>query len=197
VELDPTVGRVAEEYFGYHTGQGLTIDDGRRFLARTDHIYDAIVIDAYTSEALPSHLLSREAFVLMRQRLSPAGVVVLNMIELDRAASPARLAVARTQREVFPYGVVYTVDPAGRLRGQILVAAQQPPETPPVPVEVTMPPGPPFEGRRIGAHPGPFETNGGALLTDAYNPLEQLNLSAAEMLRQTHRDYFQWRWRKG
>lgn len=190
VELDPMVAQLARDYFGYEAGQSLTIDDGRRYLVGSARRYDAIVVDAYASETLPGHLLSLEAFELMRQRLSAGGVVVVNLMELDRPeASPARRAVTRTLRQVFPHGTAYRVDPAGRLRSQLLVGAVRsgPPNQPVI--MVAMPAEPPFDGRMVTAHPEPFEADDGLRLTDSYNPLELLNLPAAEELRRANRAY--------
>ena len=53
----------------------LTIDDGRRFLLRTDHAYDMILIDPLrTTTSYSNNLYSREFFELVRSRLKPEGL---------------------------------------------------------------------------------------------------------------------------
>ncbi|MEW6325392.1 MAG: fused MFS/spermidine synthase, partial [Nitrospirota bacterium] len=105
VELDPLVADLARRYFGYAPGAGtLFIEDGRRFLNTTDRRYDAILLDAYAAEAPPHHLLSVEAFTMVRARLAPEGVLLLNYREVagDRRGSQAIPALMRTLHAVFP-----------------------------------------------------------------------------------------------
>ncbi len=53
----------------------LVIDDGRRFLLRTDHAYDMILIDPMrTTASYSNNLYSREFFELVKRRLKPRGL---------------------------------------------------------------------------------------------------------------------------
>ena len=53
----------------------LVIDDGRRFLLRTDHTYDMILIDPMrTTASYSNNLYSREFFELVKRRLKPRGL---------------------------------------------------------------------------------------------------------------------------
>ncbi len=54
---------------------GVVIDDGRRFLLRTDHKYDMILIDPLrTTTSYSNNLYSREFFELVHQHLKPEGL---------------------------------------------------------------------------------------------------------------------------
>jgi predicted membrane-bound spermidine synthase len=55
----------------------LVIDDGRRFLLRTDHAYDMILIDPLrTTTSYSNNLYSREFFELVRRHLKPEGLLL-------------------------------------------------------------------------------------------------------------------------
>jgi spermidine synthase len=56
------------------------IQDGRRFLADMSGKVDFVVLDAYNSDAIPFHLITREFFELTRSRLSDDGLLAINYI---------------------------------------------------------------------------------------------------------------------
>jgi spermidine synthase len=47
--------------------------------AAARHSYDLIVIDAFSSDSIPTHLLTREAFALYLDKLRPHGVILFNL----------------------------------------------------------------------------------------------------------------------
>jgi hypothetical protein len=54
--------------------------DGRLSIARaTDREFDVIVLDAFSSDAIPPHLLSREALDVYLSRLKPDGVLMFHV----------------------------------------------------------------------------------------------------------------------
>ena len=81
VELDPAVSRVGRRYFGLDENRKLTVHDAdaRPFLRRTDERYDLIVADAYHQPYVPFYLATREFFELARARLTPGGILALNV----------------------------------------------------------------------------------------------------------------------
>ena len=44
-----------------------------------DRSYDLIVIDAFSSDSIPMHLLTREAMALYLRKLKPHGVILFCM----------------------------------------------------------------------------------------------------------------------
>jgi spermidine synthase len=82
VELDPAVIDVAKKYFGMReTGKSRLIDsDGRVFLKRHSDTYDIIMVDAFTGSYIPFHLMTKEFYALVRERLAPHGVAVFNIM---------------------------------------------------------------------------------------------------------------------
>ncbi|MBR0697113.1 spermidine synthase [Bradyrhizobium lablabi] len=56
------------------------IGDARLTFAREpDGIYDLIIIDAYSSDAIPIHLATEEAMAIYKQKLAPQGAVVMHV----------------------------------------------------------------------------------------------------------------------
>ncbi|MGH3072650.1 MAG: fused MFS/spermidine synthase [Gaiellaceae bacterium] len=130
VELDPDVVDVAYEFFALPRDPRLRVEveDGRRYLARHEGPWDAIVVDAFYSDSIPFHLATREFLELARARLAPGGVVATNIIGAVRGTD-SRLfrSMLRTYRAVFPTVAVHPVlsggdRDLGGIRNIILVA---------------------------------------------------------------------------
>ena len=81
VELDPAVSRIGRRYFGMDDNPRLTVHDvdARPFLRSTDEKYDLIIVDAYRQPYVPFYLATREFFRLVREHLTPGGIVALNV----------------------------------------------------------------------------------------------------------------------
>jgi len=108
VDINPSVVAVAREYFDFHISGDMVIEDARYFLNATEQRYDYIVLDVFSGDITPAHLLSVEALTLMRERLQPGGVLAVNLIgsikhETYMTASVVKtLAVAFDQVAVYP-----------------------------------------------------------------------------------------------
>jgi spermidine synthase len=112
VELDPDVVRVAYRWFALPRDPRLAVavEDGRRWLVKDDRRWDVIVIDAFYSDAIPFHLATREFLQVVRERLQPGGVVVVNMIGALRGDSSKLLrSLTKTYRSAFPTVLLYPV----------------------------------------------------------------------------------------
>ncbi len=80
VEIDPKVTAFAYQYFGLDSSEATIYHlDGRQFLLSRNNTYDIILVDAYGSSAIPFHLITTEAFGLMKSRLLPHGVLAMNV----------------------------------------------------------------------------------------------------------------------
>lgn len=84
-EIDPEVIRIAENpaYFTYLRNSLASwkniVGDARINLQTVpDKSYDLLVIDAYSSDAVPTHLLTVEAFRLYRSKLKDDGILTLH-----------------------------------------------------------------------------------------------------------------------
>lgn len=100
-EIDPVVVELARNrrYFHYLETCGndphIVLGDARLTLAAMpDHSYDLIVIDAFSSDSIPLHLLTREALALYQRKLMPGGLVLFHISNrcLDLAPTVAALA---------------------------------------------------------------------------------------------------------
>lgn len=100
-EVDPAVERIARtrEYFSFMDACGdrcrVVIGDARVSLSRTkEPLYDLLALDAFSSDSIPMHLMTREAFALYVSRLAPGGVLVMHISNRHLRLAPivARLA---------------------------------------------------------------------------------------------------------
>jgi len=87
-EIDPLVKRIAEDdrlfsYLPEARKRGVSVEvvlgDARISLAAGSEELDVLVLDAFTSAAIPVHLLTREALDLYASRLSPSGVAAFHV----------------------------------------------------------------------------------------------------------------------
>jgi spermidine synthase len=103
-EIDPMVERIARDpaYFTYLEDCGarcvVTIGDARLSLARArPQQYGLIILDAFSSDAIPIHLLTTEAMALYVSRLAPGGVIALHISNLHLSLAPVLGRVAQDQ----------------------------------------------------------------------------------------------------
>ena len=85
-EINPAIERLAVEgrYFTYlkrcATRYRIVLGDARRSLAAApDGFHDVIVLDAFSSDAIPIHLITREAVDLYFHKLRPGGVLAVHI----------------------------------------------------------------------------------------------------------------------
>jgi len=100
-EIDPEVEHIARNaaYFTYLEDCGATcvvaIGDARLSMARArPQQYGLIVLDAFSSDAIPIHLLTREAMALYLSRLASGGVIAFHISNLHLSLSPVLARVA-------------------------------------------------------------------------------------------------------
>lgn len=100
-EIDGEVERIARDrrYFHYLEDCGeqtdVVVGDGRLSIAsEPDGDFGVIVLDAFSSDAIPIHLLTAEALQTYLRKLTPDGVILLNITNhyLDLAPVVANLA---------------------------------------------------------------------------------------------------------
>jgi predicted membrane-bound spermidine synthase len=86
VEVDPGVIDVAKKYFGLRETSRLHLieSDGRVFLKRHAEPYDLIIVDVFTGSYIPFHMMTKEFYQLVRNRLSPHGVAAINILPAEK-----------------------------------------------------------------------------------------------------------------
>jgi hypothetical protein len=104
-ELDPAVTRIARDprYFtflrdAFGDASDVVTGDARIELAKDDGAYDLLVIDAFTSDSIPTHLLTREAFAMYRAKLKPRAIVAWNVTNRYLDLRPVLAALADDAR---------------------------------------------------------------------------------------------------
>lgn len=83
VEVDQAVVNVATEYFGFRKTDQIDVHvaDGRVFTRRAllkKKQYDLIILDAFTGEYIPEHLMTVEFLENIKNLLTPDGVLIAN-----------------------------------------------------------------------------------------------------------------------
>ena len=84
-EIDASVQKMARDpkYFRYLTECApdvpIVLGDARLTLAQSQDQYDLIVLDAFSSDAIPIHLMTREAMATYVAKLAPHGIVLMHI----------------------------------------------------------------------------------------------------------------------
>ena len=97
-EIDPVAIRIARDptLFNFvsecRPDVPVVLGDARLTLAEApDASYDLIIVDAFSSDAIPIHLLTREAMAIYLKKLAPHGMIVLHVsnrhLELSSVAA--------------------------------------------------------------------------------------------------------------
>ena len=124
VEIDPAVVTVAERYFGFvATGRlRVHVQDARAFVkraARNGESYDLVMLDAFNSDYIPEHLMTREFLLEARSVLTEDGVLAANTFASSRLYDHE----SATYNDVFgPFFNLRLPDSSNR----VILAARQP-----------------------------------------------------------------------
>jgi hypothetical protein len=101
-EIDPDVKRIASDpqYFDFLSNAkgsvSVEIGDGRlKMQELPDRSLDLAVMDAFSSDSIPVHLITREAIALYQQKLKPNGVILVNITNRYLDLLPVVGAIAR------------------------------------------------------------------------------------------------------
>ncbi|TWT50790.1 spermidine synthase [Rubripirellula amarantea] len=93
IEINPAVVDIAQHYFSFMrdcpSSQTHHLGDGRLVLERmTDAKFDVLVLDAFSSDAIPAHLLTYEAIELFRSRMTERGVMAIHVSNTHLSLEP-------------------------------------------------------------------------------------------------------------
>lgn len=85
-EIDPVVLKIArnEDYFTFlkdsKVKNDVILGDGRISIKKAqDHTFDLIVLDAFSSDSIPTHLLTKEVMQIYLQKLKNSGVLAFHI----------------------------------------------------------------------------------------------------------------------
>jgi spermidine synthase len=100
-EIDPQVVRIARDPHLFRflsdcaPSAAIVLGDARLTLAAAHTRHDLIVLDAFSSDAIPVHLLTQEAFAIYFTHLTPHGVLVIHTSNRHLDLAPALAAAAK------------------------------------------------------------------------------------------------------
>jgi spermidine synthase len=134
-EIDPAVVRLAEDrqLFSYLSdcagSYDVRVGDGRLSLAKQqDRQYGLIALDAFNSDAVPVHLLTREALGLYARKLRPHGVIAFHISNqyLDLAPVLGNVAAANRLSCYLQEDTHLTTRTIGKFRSRWVAMARKP-----------------------------------------------------------------------
>ena len=177
-EIDPAVTRLANRDMWAATGATMRVvhEDGRRLLQKdADTRYQVIIGDAFHDIAVPQHLVTREFFSLVRDRLTPDGIFLMTAV--DYVTRPRfLLSLVKTLSQVFPTTEIWLDDDQQQTGGRatfIVLAGNTPTKTD----TLTSNKIPDRRWRRWGkAEIAEMEARSGAgiVMTDDFAPIDRL-----------------------
>ena len=99
-EIDRAVERIARDarFFRFLSACPecvVRIGDARMTLEKSSTMHDLLVLDAFSSDAIPVHLLTKEAFATYAARLTPTGLVVFHISNRHVELRPVLARLAR------------------------------------------------------------------------------------------------------
>jgi hypothetical protein len=100
-ELNPAVQPIAQHLFTYLRDTPAQVSfaegDARASLAReAPQHFDVLVVDAFSGDAIPLHLLTQEALQLYKQHLAPGGIVAFHISNRHVDLEPAITLLAHS-----------------------------------------------------------------------------------------------------
>ena len=105
-ELNPDVYHMAQQHFSFLSKTKaevkVTLGDGRVSLQQAlaqngEQQFDILVLDAFSGDSIPTHLLTREAFALYWQILKPDGVLAIHISNSHLDLTPLVRGLANKQ----------------------------------------------------------------------------------------------------
>ena len=95
-EINPEISRLARKHFTYLADaekRGASVEtiigDARLMLEReSDQKLDVILLDAFSGDAIPVHLLTQEAFAIYRRHMKPDGIIAVHVTNSYLALAP-------------------------------------------------------------------------------------------------------------
>jgi len=121
-ELDPLIVDIARNHTLFRSlsmcapNARIVVGDGRLTLQKSKPDIDLLMLDMFSSDSVPVHMLTREAFALYRSRLAPHGTLVVHIsnahLKLDdvvaaSAAQNGMVTVEKVDGKVPPDSFAY------------------------------------------------------------------------------------------
>lgn len=115
VEIDAELAELGRRFFDSRNPRLVSYtEDARPFLERSAGGYDAIFVDTYRQPYIPFYLATKEFFALVRDRLAPGGVAIVN-VGHPRNSDELETVLGRTMAEAFPNVLRDPIEPTNTL----------------------------------------------------------------------------------
>jgi spermidine synthase len=198
VDIDPMVAGLAQQYFGFDRSIAVHVEDARYFLNRSRQRYDYVVLDVFNGDTTPGHVLSLEAMQLLKARMTPNGVLAINLMGTLGERGFMTASVIKTVQAVF-----------GQVQTHPVFASQAPDASGNLVIIAHDGPARPLDAKLLNAFPvHPLAAAGvqqgmqqtyrfpagtpAILLTDDYNPIDFYDLELKEKVRRTILETTDW-----
>jgi spermidine synthase len=106
-EIDPSVVRIAKDTKRFTflsecaPDAKIVIGDARLTLADAPNgQYDILIVDAFSSDAIPTHLLTREAMAIYKDRIKPDGMILMHISNKHMTLAPVVAGIAEANEMV-------------------------------------------------------------------------------------------------
>ena len=108
IEIDDAVVKVAGEYFDFNETQNMKVHvgDGRPFIKRAGlrgEKYDYIVLDAFSGDYIPEHMLTREFLEEVKAVMTNDGVLIANTFSTSRLYDHESVTYQRAFSEFYNF----------------------------------------------------------------------------------------------
>jgi hypothetical protein len=134
-ELDPDVLALAKSHFGFLSAAPaqleFVIGDARLSMERelaagTPQKFDVLAIDAFSSDSIPVHLITREAIRLYMQQLAPGGVLAIHISNRFLDLKPVLANIAAAEGLQVRLVSDHPAEPASMTDWVLLSATEEP-----------------------------------------------------------------------
>jgi protein-L-isoaspartate O-methyltransferase len=195
LEIDPASEKVARSHFGLPPQVKVIIGDARTETLNLPEQYDLIVLDAFSGDTPPFHLLTKEAFDGLKTKLAPGGVVLANIVGgVQGEEGRVVCSVVKTMELVFGKTEIFSVN--RKIAAEVdsskdnprfvstnflfhgEIPAEVTPFTLPYPKEMQK-----YLDKVLSSRVTDLARNEGVILTDAYAPLEAWSDAAVKAMR--------------
>jgi predicted membrane-bound spermidine synthase len=190
IDIEPKMEYIARKYFGFLDYFGkIYIADGRSYINNTKKKYDFVIIDVFTGEDVPFHLLTEECFREIKRLLRKDGILGINFLgEIYGKNSSGWKSVYQTLHQVFPYVKAFSLLQGSKLTDAVANVILFASTTPLEPSEDIKP----FCKGRLAQYivnlflkcKLNIASDEGIILTDDYSPIEFLRKNVARKIRQ-------------
>jgi predicted membrane-bound spermidine synthase len=191
VEIDRRIEEVARRHFELPDDCRVAVDDARHHLLVADAAYDLILLDCFSGERIPGHLLTLEAFESMKRRLRPGGTILINYTGFVSGADGAgSRSIGRTLRAAGLRVAANGTDADESARNLIIAASAEEPALAASPSRANDCCR--EHGEALRAVPVDLFAEPARVLTDDRGELELLNVGYHERLRARILEDFPW-----